>query len=213
MKNCLWIGVLTTGCLLGVSVQAALLVNGDFEDGDTGQLGSTPIPGWSSWGSSGWHHNDAGKIIDTKAMKTWWVDSGLYQDFSAIAGETYTFSGFLAHFSDDALRDGNEGPGTGDKRGLLKAEWYLPTFGAPLRVDTFAILTKDSTQDVWIPFSADLVAPVGATIGRMVLASDISVGGAGSPHYDNVSVVQVPEPTSLALLGLGVLMVLRRFRR
>ena len=61
----------------GVSVQANLLANGDFEEGDTGQLGVVPIPGWNSWGDAGWHNDDAGCVIDTKGMKFWWDSSGI----------------------------------------------------------------------------------------------------------------------------------------
>ena len=51
---------------------ANLLTNGGFEDGDTGQMTATPIPGWNTWNWNGWHHDDAGKTIDTKAVKLWW---------------------------------------------------------------------------------------------------------------------------------------------
>jgi hypothetical protein len=57
------------GCLLfalSFPVWANLLTNGDFEDGNTGQVGSVSIPGWNSWGSNGWHHNDAGACLGSK---------------------------------------------------------------------------------------------------------------------------------------------------
>ena len=100
-----------------------MLINPGFEDGPTGQM-NNPIPGWNTWGTNGWHHDDAGKTIDSKAVKIWWVDSGYWQDFSVIEGHTYNFSVYMAHYSDDPLRDGSEGPGTGDKKGVVKAEWY-----------------------------------------------------------------------------------------
>ncbi|HRX84667.1 MAG TPA: hypothetical protein P5572_06560, partial [Phycisphaerae bacterium] len=83
--------VMLCSLVLGLAATAAsanLLVNGGFEDGDTGQLGTVALPGWNSWGPSGWHHDDAGRTLDTKAMKLWWDDAGLWQDFAVTPGVT-----------------------------------------------------------------------------------------------------------------------------
>ena len=42
--------------LWALTAQANLLTNPGFEDGPTGPINS-PIPGWSTWGSDGWHHD------------------------------------------------------------------------------------------------------------------------------------------------------------
>jgi glucosylceramidase len=160
---------------------ANLLTNGGFEDGSTGQIGSVTIPGWSTWGSSGWHHNDAGLILDTKAVKLWWTDTGIYQDFTAAAGNTYRLSGYILHASGDALRDG-------DKSGDFRVEWY-DTANTKLREDTFGKITKDDPTDTWIDYSADITAPAGTIYGRYLIRMYQPTTGDGTVHYDNVSVV------------------------
>ena len=106
--------MLMMACCVG-AVQANLLDNPGFEDGPTGQM-NQPIPGWNTWGSSGWHHDDAGRTIDTKAVKLWWSDAGYWQDIEVEAGHTYTFSCWMQWHNTDPLGV--------DKKGVLKAEWY-----------------------------------------------------------------------------------------
>ena len=80
--------MLLIACCVAVS-QANLLTNPGFEDGPTGQLGeSFTIPGWNYWGTAGWHHDDAGKVIDTLAVKLWWGDTGYWQDVDVAAPGT-----------------------------------------------------------------------------------------------------------------------------
>ena len=93
---------------------ANILINGGFEDGPTGQI-SSPIPGWSSWGGSGWHHDDAGQTLDTKAIKFWWDDAGLWQDFAVTGGTNYSISAETLSPANDPLNLWN---------GLIKVEYY-----------------------------------------------------------------------------------------
>ena len=194
--------VLMLLALLAVTgiASADLLTNGGFEDGDTGQI-NQPIPGWSSWGDAGWHHDDAGKVIDTKALKFWWDGAGLYQDVAVTPGETYDFSVEVFNASDDQLVGWN---------GLIKAEFYDGTGGQLLNDELERYYSATGAVDEWVTIGGSRVAPAGAVTGRIVLliVDWQETGVSGALNFDNASIV--PEPATMALLGLGGLLIRRR---
>ncbi|MEM9345799.1 MAG: PEP-CTERM sorting domain-containing protein [Planctomycetota bacterium] len=76
-------------------------------------------------------------------------------------------------------------------------------------------------EDFWVDLTPDEIAPelLGKTIAveiRVDVPSDVPVQDrfniGGSFNFDNARLTVVPEPTSLALLGLGGLLALRRRR-
>jgi hypothetical protein len=156
--------VLVLAALLCTSANAAnLLTNGGFEDGDTGQIGSVVIPGWNSWGNNGWHNNDAGAVIDTKSMKFWWDGVGMWQNYAATPGTTYTYSVQVI----DASRDTT--PNNWDLQ--IEAEFYD---AANVQLRATPVGYFDSTiqpNDTWIGIGGSIVAPAGTTTGRVVIRS------------------------------------------
>lgn len=188
--------------VMGVMTQAAeLLVNGDFEQGDTGQVGVVPIPGWNSWGTNGWHNNDAGAVIDTKSMKFWWDGVGMWQDFAATAGTTYLYSVQVM----DAGRDTS--PNNWDLQ--IEAEFYNASNAALVKTPLGYFDSTLQPNDTWIQIGGSIAAPVDTAYGRVVIRTlDWQPGIAGALYFDNVSVV--PEPATLALLALGGLLLGRR---
>jgi hypothetical protein len=196
--------------MAGINVWANLLENPGFEEGPTGRISDVPIQGWLAWGSNGWHHNDAGRTIDTQAAKLWWTDSGIYQDFPATAERTYRFGGYMMHHVTDPLRDGAGGI-PGDKTGDLKIEWYTETHNL-IREDAFGQISKDDPMNTWIFYTADVVAPVGTAYGRYLLRMYQQTAGDGAVNYDNTSVYDAalygqaygPSPANGATVDLSL---------
>jgi glucosylceramidase len=171
----------------GIPARANLLINGDFENGNTGQLGVVPIPGWNSWGSDGWHHSDAGACLNTKGMKFWWDSSGMWQDFPAAPGATYVYNIQVMDWSGDTSSN------NWDFR--IEAEFYNSSDTAIVKV---ALGYFDSTiqpNDTWVSIGGSITAPEGTAYGRVVLRLwDWKSGISGSIYFDNVSVTQSNDP-------------------
>ena len=163
------------------------LTNGGFEDGATGSIGDG-VPGWGVWGTSGWHHNDAGRVIDTKAIKFWWNDAGVWQDVAVVAGEPYTFTVSAYDSTLDSLTGWN---------GLLKAEFYNSALGTDpahrlSETEVARFYSATDPQNQWVTIGGTVTAPPGADLGRMVLQlTDWQSGASGSLNFDQASVVPV----------------------
>lgn len=185
---------------------ANLLVNGGFEDGSTGSIGNG-VPNWSNWGSSGWHHDDAGKVIGSKAIKFWWDDAGVWQDFTVTGNGQYAYSMQAFNSSSDPLVGWN---------GILKAEFYNSALGTdPANKLGEAVVDKfysaSDPRDQWVTISGAVTAPANADIGRIILMiADWQPGVGGSLNFDEASVTLVPEPITAVLLGLALVAGRRR---
>lgn len=169
-----------------LSAQANLLTNGDFEDGDTGQVGSVSIPGWDSWGNNGWHHDEAGRAIGTKGMKFWWDQVGMWQDFAAVSGETYAYRVEVMDWS------GATSSNNWDFQ--IEAEFYDQSGTAIIKVVLATFDSSTQPDDTWVEIGGSIAVPANTAHGRVVMrTADWHEGIAGSIYFDNVSVVQVPR--------------------
>ena len=213
MRQYRWVGnraarllAVALASVLVTSASANLLLNAGFEDGDTGNIGDG-VPNWNVWGNSGWHHDDAGKTLDSKAIKFWWDDAGVWQDVTVAAGQEYEFSVMALSASDDLLIGWN---------GLLKAEFYNSAVGtgsgdvlAAVDVDRF--YSASDPQGQWVQLSGTVTAPANADLGRIILMiGDWQPDPGGSLNFDNAAINPVPEPAALVLLVLAGVVVRRR---
>lgn len=171
---------------LNVSVFAGgqILINPGFEDGDIGQFGTVTIPGWTTLGTEGFIHNEAGNVIDTKAVKIYALGSIIRQDFAVTAGKDYIFSVKMLSPSSDPLSLAD---------GICNARWYngVPSGGTLMgeyRVGTFDPLSDP--VDTWKTISGRLIAPTGAVYGRIIFKLDGSTI-SGTLHFDDALVRQV----------------------
>jgi hypothetical protein len=184
-------------CSMVGMANANLLTNGDFEQGDTGGIDS--IPGWYNWGGSGWHHND-GPLLDTKGLKFWWDDAGIWQDFSATAGADYTFS----------VEVYNRAANPCGWNGLIRAEFYNAANEKIYDTQLDRFYSGSDPYDTWVTIGGTLNAPQGTSHGRIILQiADWYNGISGDLFFDNAS-VEVPEPVTMVLLGLGGLLLRKK---
>jgi hypothetical protein len=126
--------------------------------------------------------------------------AGAFQDVLVSPGQTLTFSGFQRTPS-SPLDVVNE----------IRFEWRNSVSNTEVgRTANFS----PAVTSVYAPFSINGVVPAGADSARIVYAIQTFTDNAthtGTVYIDDVSAV-VPEPTAVALVGLGALASLRRRR-
>lgn len=195
--------VASSGCVLGaVAVNAAPLAttNGDFETTGTPAApftgdGDQDIQSWfdSDTPFTSWHFGANGD--HAVALNGW-----LYQSlgtFDSAEGTTLNWS-FDNEFENGGTQDieffagafagAVDGDDIGDE-GLASLGSVSGLDGAPTHTGSVDLSALTNGTEVWVRISGD-----------------------GFEQIDNVSVTQVPEPSSLALLALGAAAMLRRRR-
>jgi hypothetical protein len=201
--------------LLPTQLPAAnLLTNPSFESG---------LDGWTTFGNA---YSETAYAQDglrsLKLYGNWWYAwdaTGAFQNLSAAEGQTWTFSGVGLDPSADPVTGGNQnfallkiiwfdGPnGTGNMLQPLAGPGAV--FGDNPGIES-AQLNANTPLDAWQPLSAAGQAPAD-TQSVQVLALFLQPNWeGGSLWFDNL--VATPEPLSLALLGLGGLMLAHRRR-
>lgn len=204
---------LTTLVLLAITaspVSANLVANSSFEAPITYD-GAPFVGSWEGF-NGGAGSSSANSLLNprtgsqslqlgiTNTINTF---AGAFQDIPALTpGTEYTFSGW--HMT----------PSTPFDVGVeYRIEWR--NSGTATEVARTPNQTTAPTASYSL-FSLTAAAPVGADTARIVYAIQSFGGGAthnGLAFIDDISFVAIPEPSSMALLGLGGLALLALRRR
>ncbi|MDD2236104.1 MAG: PEP-CTERM sorting domain-containing protein [Kiritimatiellae bacterium] len=188
--------VVCIGMLAVAGARADLISNGSLEGG----TGLSDVPSWTSWGTDGALDGTAHE--GTQSIKMWFNSTGFYQDFAVTAGESVNGSLYCYTASGDKY-----GWDVGNATyAAFKLEWFNSSednLGGAIYSTHF---TPDNAADTWTELTVNnAVAPAGTAHGRMVFSIEGAGPGAGSVLFDSASVTAVPEPGTLALMGLSML--------
>ncbi len=185
--------VLVLSVMMPATVQANLLTNGNFEDAG----GS----GWTQWWGGNSNKYVPDPIQPDNCAGVWWSDDGIFQGIVLTPG-TYTVSGEMLDFSGLTPLV--------DRIAIIQAEvgdgvniWWIQSIILDPLVDP---------MDVWVSGSTVIDnTTAGATyLNINLFLIDTGPAAYGIAHWDNVKVI--PEPATIALLGLGALVIRRRKR-
>lgn len=133
--------------------------------------------------------------------------AGLFQDVPNLtAGQHVTFSGF--HMSPSVPLD---------LTSEVRIEWRTNTNNDATSTEVSRTPNSNPVAGLnsYVPFSLEADVPAGATVARCVYAIQTFSGGPtnnGTVFLDDFSVT-VPEPSSTAMIGLGLLGLARSRRR
>src|SRR5689334_5555715 len=197
---------------LAAASASAALTNPGFEtpDASAGDVFATV-------GNSGWNGFNAAFITTTtkhtgnQSLKTFGAPGGAFQDFDTTPGTTWTGTVFGENLSTD--------PMTGTQAGFINIEWHSGTAANPGPQISFVstkVVDSTSAFDTWFQGTVTDTAPVGGTVARLVLLSgpfNGSGNGGGATFFDDATFNAVPEPASMAVLGLGAIGLAARRRR
>jgi len=186
----------------GSSAQAAL-INGSFELGTnpgaymTLNPGATDITGWTITGQidyigTYWQASDGNRSLDLSGLSA----GSIQQDIDTTIGVTYIVTFDMA--------------GNPDGLPTLK-QLVLEAVGVDAHAFDFDIIGCTSSNMGWDTMQWSFVA--NATTTTLKFASLVGDTGWG-PALDNITVTAVPAPGTIALVGLGTVVVgwLRRCR-
>jgi choice-of-anchor C domain-containing protein len=179
----------------GASAQGALVVNGSFEEGsytsapfDTLTAVSTAITGWTvmtgsiDWIGSYWQASDGVRSLDLSGLTDGVI--GVSTNLSTTPGQVYSLTFDLSGNPDFA----------GEKRLLVNVGSF------PQQLFTFNASNSRPNMG-WVSQSYTFTA--NSTSTALTFASG-NVGSPYGPALDNVAVIAVPEPGSLAVWSLLV---------
>ncbi len=211
LRGSFFMGALTACGLVGTA-SANVLANPGFEDPVI--LPGAEVPGAADWSS----FNGAftiSSIVDTpnsgdNSLKVFGV-AGVFQDFAASEGQTWNGGAWVRNPSNDLMGDGQVA--------AVNIEWLDGGLNQIDFISNGDFVGATAPVDEWTLVTVTGEAPAGTAFARLTLITgdfrpDLGAGG-GAPRYDDAFFEQlvIPEPGSMALLGLGGLALFARRRR
>lgn len=195
-------------CAMTGMASANLLSNGDFELGSNGTTDpDTVAMDWSQFNSSGgWNNRET---TGNPVPDNYLIAIGAAGGYGAYAWQDVAVAddGATYKLSADASLDA-----WWLNHGYLKIEFYDAGGMDPVNMIGFAESAHFGQPDydtglAWANYSISGTAPAGTAVVRAMLGT---WGEGGTARFDNAVLEVVPEPATLALLGLGALVLRRR---
>jgi hypothetical protein len=194
----------------GVSECAAnVLANPGFEIPD--------LAGGDTFGATGWNVFGGGTFTielaphsGENAFKTFGQTSGAFQEFPALPGQIWQGSAWILNPSFDAM--------AGSQIATANIEWRdggggLIAFAASVPPITAATPQGNNSAGYTLVNVAGVAPPLTATARFVLLTGAFAGPGGGAPFFDDASFALVPEPGSMALVGIAGMICMARRRR
>ena len=178
MRNLLLTIILGLLLIVSESAFAELIINGNFESGQTG---------WNKWGPNAYIVSDSGYYKGTASATLYWADSGWYQEVSAQQNDVFQLSGEMIYPASDQLNG---------RKAIAKIEfWSNTNFISAAEI---GVLTSIDSSNKWYSFLGYARAPAGSVKAKVVLMMWDIAGentGTGRAYFDNISLVKANEPS------------------
>jgi hypothetical protein len=217
MKALLTIGsAVAVAIALGNSTaQANLLTDPGFESGAPGQVNPIPIPGgvgggWAVFNGATYSmaHPESGLwgIQETQGIGQAWNFEAPYQVIGGVSpGQKFTLSGDFMTTTGNSQTPGGYVP-------IVIQLTFLNAAGADIGtvetggVGAEAVQYNMGALNQWLNATVSATAPANAVYVAPYLAfmENGSQTAADTVFWDNANLILVPEPSTLALLGLGL---------
>lgn len=194
------------------SAQANLLANPGFENPSTAPgVEYFGAPGWTAFGGGTFTINN---VVEpnthggTQTLKTFGGTSGVFQQFPAAPGQSWTASAWMLNSSLDQM--------VGQQVAAVNIEWH--NAGGQIGFDLGPAITSATAANVWQQSSLTATAPAGTELARIVLITGnfgAGSGFGGAPRFDDASFAQtvIPEPATFGVLAAAGAGLLARRRR